>query len=204
MNKTIIIKISVFIALFLLLLSCIPLFKAYSQLVIIEILIGVIILLVGVIISIISALRMKRCEMAPSPVIQNSQELEVIDLSVVQTLAMLQKNGRLVDFLREDISGYSDEQVGAAVRSIHKGCIETLNEYVVIEPVIDKIEGAEVTIEGDNYSPSSIRLTGNVTSKPPYKGILQHCGWRVTKTQFPKRVQGQGDNIVQPAEIEIP
>lgn len=159
--------------------------------------------LTGLLISIIAAIMMKRCATkceSQTSTVQSPQE--PIDQSVTETLAMLQKNGRLVDFIKEDISGYSDNQVGAAVRSIHKGCKETLDEYVVIESVIDKIEGSEVTIDGDGYSPNSIRLTGNVPSNPPYKGILQHCGWRVTKTQFPKRAQA-GQNIVHPAEIEI-
>ncbi|MGD1082228.1 MAG: DUF2760 domain-containing protein [Candidatus Sulfotelmatobacter sp.] len=37
----------------------------------------------------------------------------------VQMLALLQRDGRLVDFLEEDVSSYPDGQLGAAVRSIH-------------------------------------------------------------------------------------
>src|SRR5215475_5974849 len=40
----------------------------------------------------------------------------------VQMLALLQRDGRLVDFLEEDISAYPDGQLGAAVRSIHSSC----------------------------------------------------------------------------------
>jgi hypothetical protein len=37
----------------------------------------------------------------------------------VRLLAMLQREGRLLDFLLEDISGASDQQIGAGVRDIH-------------------------------------------------------------------------------------
>src|SRR5262245_64089632 len=40
----------------------------------------------------------------------------------VQMLALLQRDGRLVDFLMEDLATYSDAQIGAAVRDVHAGC----------------------------------------------------------------------------------
>ena len=39
-----------------------------------------------------------------------------------QILAILQRDGRFVDFLMEDLGAYSNEQVGAAVRDVHRGC----------------------------------------------------------------------------------
>lgn len=204
MNKKIAIKITILTTLLSLLYT--PL-RGYSQMIV-----SGVYLLAGIIISIIIVIMKKRCSRCDdSPHHDKTQpprsaltEAETIDHGVVDTLEIFQKDGRLIDFLKEDISGYSDEQVGAAVRTIHKGCLEALNEYVVIEPVIDKKEGSEVTIEGVDYDPSSISLIGNVSAKPPYKGILQHSGWRVRKTEMPKRLQGKGQAIVQPAEIEIP
>ena len=40
----------------------------------------------------------------------------------VQMLALLQRDGRLIDFLAENISTYPDAQLGAAVRTIHEAC----------------------------------------------------------------------------------
>ena len=40
----------------------------------------------------------------------------------VQMLALLQRDGRLIDFLAENISAYPDAQLGAAVRTIHETC----------------------------------------------------------------------------------
>src|SRR5215469_8453644 len=48
----------------------------------------------------------------------------------VQMLYLLQRDGRLVDFLEEDVSSYPDGQLGAAVRSIHTSCRQVLERYI--------------------------------------------------------------------------
>ncbi|MGV2334905.1 MAG UNVERIFIED_CONTAM: DUF2760 domain-containing protein [Planctomycetaceae bacterium] len=40
----------------------------------------------------------------------------------ISLLATLQREGRLLDFLKEPIDAYSDAQIGAAVRDIHRDC----------------------------------------------------------------------------------
>src|SRR3954463_4131073 len=37
-------------------------------------------------------------------------------------LTLLQREGRLLDFLLEDVESYANEQIGAAVRDIHRSC----------------------------------------------------------------------------------
>src|SRR5690242_19459542 len=37
-------------------------------------------------------------------------------------LALLQREGRLIDFLREPLDGFSDGDIGAAARDVHRGC----------------------------------------------------------------------------------
>src|SRR5438876_1692147 len=59
----------------------------------------------------------------------------------LRILGLLQREGRLLDFLLEDIKAYSDEQVGAAVRDIHRQCQAALNEHLALEPVLPKEEG---------------------------------------------------------------
>jgi hypothetical protein len=120
----------------------------------------------------------------------------------VQVLALLQKKGRLIDFLQEDITAYEDSQIGAAVRNIHKGCREAITEYVTIEPVMTDPEGSEVNIE-EGFDPSVIRLTGNVAGSPPFKGTLRHNGWRVAKTGLPSLPENQDLSIIEPAEVEM-
>ena len=123
--------------------------------------------------------------------------------AAVQLLALLQREGRLVDFLREDIQSYDDAQIGAAVRDIHQKCRDVLTEHVTLERVFNMQEGDEVTIPTD-FNPSAIRLTGNVGSQPPFRGALRHAGWRASKVKLPTQPAGQDPQIIAPAEVEIP
>jgi hypothetical protein len=121
----------------------------------------------------------------------------------LRVLAVLQRDGRLVDFLREDIDGYSDSQIGAAVRDIHRGCRKSLEDYLTIEPVIDAAEEERVTVPAD-FDPAAIRLVGNVNGLPPFQGILKHHGWRVKSVHLPVLPAARDDSsVLSPAEVEI-
>lgn len=121
----------------------------------------------------------------------------------VQLLALLQRDGRLVDFLREDIAPYQDAQIGAAVRELHASCRTALEQYVTLEPVIDGEEDRPVTVE-EGFDPATIKLVGNVTGRPPLRGLLRHRGWRVARINLPSLPpQGAGREVVAPAEVEI-
>jgi len=122
--------------------------------------------------------------------------------AAVQLLGLLQREGRLVDFLREDIQSYEDEQIGAAVRAIHESCRQVLNEHLTLEPVLSGNEGDDVTVPKD-FDPSAIRLTGNVSGEPPFRGTLRHSGWRAKQVKLPSQPSGQDPKIVAPAEVEI-
>ncbi len=124
------------------------------------------------------------------------------DERVVQILSIFQKNGRLVDFLLEDISSFDDKQIGSAVRNIHNDCRETMKEYLTIEPVLTEKEEASVTIES-GFDPSAIRLTGNVIGDPPFKGTVRHHGWRASATKMPELPRNHDLSILEPAEVEI-
>src|SRR5712664_2983137 len=45
-------------------------------------------------------------------------------------LSLLQREGRLLDFIEEDITTASDANVGAAARIVHAGCRKVLDQYV--------------------------------------------------------------------------
>lgn len=121
----------------------------------------------------------------------------------VQMLAILQRDGRLIDFFTEDIAPYSDAQVGAAVRDLHRSCKQSLERYVKLEPIISSEEGQPVTVE-DPVDPAAIKLIGNVTGKPPIRGLLRHRGWRVSTVSLPRLPDGAARSVVAPAEVEIP
>ncbi|HVO64654.1 MAG TPA: DUF2760 domain-containing protein [Terriglobales bacterium] len=121
----------------------------------------------------------------------------------VQLLGLLQRDGRLVDFLEEDVSSYPDGQLGAAVRSIHTSCRQVLERYIKLEPIIPSEEDQPVTVP-TGFDLAAIKLVGNVTGEPPIRGLLRHRGWRVTEVTLPALPQGSGRAIVAPAEVEIP
>src|SRR5829696_5410934 len=121
----------------------------------------------------------------------------------VQLLALLQRDGRLVDFLSEEIAPYQDAQIGAAVRELHANCRKALEQYVTLEPVIDGEEDRPVTVE-EGFDPAAVKLVGNVTGRAPLRGLLRHRGWRVAKINLPSLPpQGAGREVVAPAEVEI-
>lgn len=117
-------------------------------------------------------------------------------------LSLLQREGRLVDFLGEDLEPYDDAQIGAAVRGIHESCQKAVVKYLSPEAVIDQEEGEEITVP-DGFDPSAIKLTGNVSGDPPFKGTLQHRGWRATRFDLPSLSGAQDPAIIAPAEVEI-
>jgi hypothetical protein len=121
----------------------------------------------------------------------------------LRVLAVLQRDGRLIDFLEEDIDDYTDGQIGAAVRDIHRGCRKSLHDYLTIEPVMNGVEEERVTIAPD-YDPAAIRLVGNVNGAPPFQGVLKHHGWRVKEAHLPTLPATRGDaSVLSPAEVEV-
>ena len=121
----------------------------------------------------------------------------------LQMLTILQRKGRLLDFLQEDLTQYDDAQIGAAVRNIHSGCKESLAEYIELEPIFKEEEGREVNVP-KGFDSKSIQLTGNVKGDPPFRGILRHRGWRASRVRLPQiTVKEDKDNVLAPAEVEI-
>ncbi len=121
----------------------------------------------------------------------------------LRVLAVLQRDGRLIDFLMEEIDGYSNDQIGAAVRDIHRRSRKALADYVTLEPVMTEAEDSPVTIPS-GFDPATIRLTGNVNGSPPFHGTLKHHGWRVKAVQLPALPASGGDpRLLAPAEVEV-
>jgi hypothetical protein len=130
-----------------------------------------------------------------SPVVQPQTE-------ALHVLELLQRDGRLIDFLSESLEGFSDSEIGAAARTVHAGCRKTLDAYVELEPVYSEAEGANVTV-APGFDPNAVRLTGNVTGEPPFKGSLRHHGWRALRAAFPPPAQAKDPRILAPAEVEL-
>lgn len=139
----------------------------------------------------------------PEAAVQPGPSLaEVNPDAALQLLGLLQREGRLIDFLQEDTSRYSDADIGAAARVVHAGCQKVLREYFSIDPVRAEEEGARVTLES-GFDPAAVRLVGNVVGEPPFTGALTHRGWRASDIRLPKVAVGHGMNVITPAEVEL-
>jgi hypothetical protein len=120
----------------------------------------------------------------------------------LQILGILQRDARLVDFLMEDISGYSDDQVGAAVRNLHEQSRESLKRYLQLAPVIDGVEGTFTKIEpGDR---AAVKLLGNVPASGKVAGgTLRHKGWKAQQVNLPALSGPASTSVLAPAEVEV-
>jgi hypothetical protein len=144
---------------------------------------------------------------APSvPVAPPASSDAAAEAGVVQFLARLQEKGRLVDFLMDDITPYSNEQIGVVARVVHQGCREVLRSAFDIEPVHDGQERDSVVLAGD-FDAGTYRLVGKVPEHRPYQGTLLHRGWKTTRITLPRVTDTTREpaarKIVAPAEVEV-
>ena len=134
----------------------------------------------------------------PAPAVRTPQPAD----GALQILGILQRDSRLIDFLMEDISAYSDDQVGAAVRDLHQQCRDSLTRYLHLGPVIDAVEGSPTKLETND--PSVVKLLGNVpVNGKPSGGLLRHKGWKADKIDLPPLAPGANASVIAPAEVEI-
>jgi hypothetical protein len=133
---------------------------------------------------------------APAPA---SEQVHASGLAV---LGLLQREGRLIDFLQEDVAAFSDAEIGAAARVVHAGSRKVLTQYLTPEPVLKEAEGASVTVPA-GFNPARTRLTGNVAGQPPFRGALKHHGWVATAVQLPAPAAALDPRVIAPAEVEL-
>ena len=126
------------------------------------------------------------------------------DAAVVNFLSLLQEKGRLVDFLMDDITGYSDAQVGAASRVLHEGCKAVLTEHFGIRPMREESEGSKVTVP-PGYAADEYRLIGRIRGEAPFAGTLVHHGWKTEWAKLPRLIRSTADRLpaIAPAEVEL-
>ncbi|MFJ1255306.1 DUF2760 domain-containing protein [Cupriavidus sp. CuC1] len=122
--------------------------------------------------------------------------------AALQLLGLLQRDARFIDFVEEDIAGYSDTEIGAAARLVHDGCRAVLREHFTIRPVREEAEGSRVTVP-DGFDATAIRLTGNVVGSAPFNGNISHRGWRVAEVRLPRLAERHDATVIAPAEVEL-
>lgn len=122
--------------------------------------------------------------------------------AALQLLSLLQQEARFVDFLHEDLKGFSDAEIGAVARVVHEGGKKTLNQYFKLEPVRSETEESRVTLPA-GFNAAEVRVTGNVVGQPPFTGTLVHRGWKAVETNLPKLADGHDARIIAQAEVEL-
>ena len=122
--------------------------------------------------------------------------------AALQLLALLQRDARLIDFAQEDLTGYSDADIGGAARVVHEGCRKVLQEHFTLEPVRPEAEGSRITLEA-GFDARALRLTGNVTGQAPFHGSLSHRGWRATQVKLPQLADSHDPRVLAQAEVEL-
>ncbi len=120
----------------------------------------------------------------------------------LQLLSLLQREGRLVDFLQQDITTFPDADIGAAARVVHEGCRRALRAHAAIEPVRSESEGTLVRLDA-GFDADAVKLVGDVHGQPPYAGVLRHRGWRALRLELPQVVGGHDVRVLAPAEVEL-
>ena len=122
--------------------------------------------------------------------------------SALQLLGLLQRDGRFIDFLEQDIVSFPDVEIGAVARVVHEGCRKALHAHATITPVRSEEEGASITLP-EGYSPALVKLSGKVQGSAPYTGVLRHRGWRAEGLVLPTPVKGHDSSVIAPAEVEL-
>jgi len=117
-------------------------------------------------------------------------------------LALLQREGRFVDFVRDSVDGASDADIGAAAREVHRGCKKVLDQILTFEPVMPGAEEEKVSVP-KGFDPAEVRLIGEAKGEPPYRGTLRHHGWRVVDARLPTLAEGIDRTVIAPAEVEL-
>ncbi|MDB5346631.1 MAG: hypothetical protein JWP89_5008 [Schlesneria sp.] len=139
-----------------------------------------------------------KTEERPRPEPKRPTQSEAVTL-----LATLQREARLVDFLKEDLSGYTDDQVGAAVRAIHQDAAKVLDRLFSIRAVVSDEEGAAVEVPA-GFDAARYRFTGKVAGEAPFRGTLRHHGWEAGRCELPQFTgSDSGAKTIAPAEVEL-
>lgn len=137
-----------------------------------------------------------KVERKPPPLAQHHRD------GALALLALLQREGRFVDFVRDSVEGASDADIGAAAREVHRGCRKVLDQHLSFEPVMPGNEEEKVSVP-KGFDPAEVRLIGEAKGEPPFRGTLRHHGWRVVDAKLPTLAEGIDRTVIAPAEVEL-
>ena len=121
----------------------------------------------------------------------------------VTLLATLQREARFIDFIKEPLGTYSDAQIGAAARDVHRDCGGVLQRLFGLQPIVSDEEGAEIEVPA-GFDAGRYQLSGKVAGEPPFRGRLRHHGWEATRQELPSWSGSESAaRTVAPVEVEL-
>jgi Domain of unknown function (DUF2760) len=141
-------------------------------------------------------------EARPAPAERKKSESAAQREGALALLGLLQREGRLIDFLREPLDDFEDADIGAAARDVHRGCKKVLDQVFQLEAVMPGDEDSKVSVPR-GFDPTEVRLIGEAKGEPPFSGTLRHHGWRATGATLPTLAEGVDRAVVAPAEVEV-
>lgn len=120
--------------------------------------------------------------------------------SALQLLTLLQREGRFVDFVQQELAAFGDADIGAAARVVHEGCRRAIRAHARVVSVRSEAEGSTLTLE---RASEDVKLVGNVAGSAPFRGVLRHRGWRIEDLELPVVVGAHEPSLIAPAELEL-
>ena len=121
----------------------------------------------------------------------------------VTLLATLQREARFIDFIKEPLGTYSDAQIGAAARDVHRDCGGVLQRLFGLQPIVSDEEGAEIEVPA-GFDAGRYQLSGKVAGEPPFRGRLRHHGWEAARQELPSwSGSDSAARTVAPVEVEL-
>jgi hypothetical protein len=146
--------------------------------------------------------RAEKAERAAKP--QRKKPPAPVRSDALTLLATLQREARFIDFIQEPLDSYSDAQIGAAARDVHRDCARVLDRLFALRPIAGEEEGTEVEVP-PGFEAARYRLTGNVAGEPPFRGRLKHPGWEATQVELPSWSGTEAAaRTIAPVEVELP
>ena len=115
---------------------------------------------------------------------------------------MLQRDGRFIDFLEQDVATFSDVDVSTAARVVHEGCQRALRQHVTLVASCKELEGAKVEVL-PGFDPNRMKLTGSVSGRGPWQGTVRHRGWIAESVSLPEPMTGHDAKAIAPAEVDL-
>lgn len=118
-------------------------------------------------------------------------------------IAELQREARFVDFLMEPIGEYTDAQIGAAARDVHKNAEAVIRR--IFDPAPLRMEPENSSIEVPvGFEPLEFRFSGETPEKPPFEGTVRHHGWKASRCDMPEWTgPARALSVICPVEVEV-